>query len=98
MNTATIPRRAHWWLVLGLAAVACVATVPLRLEPVMYNFAPVGALCMFLGARLRAWWGVAIPLLLMLATDYLLWVAKPNVIFWHHDTPYVYGSFLLMSL
>jgi hypothetical protein len=83
-------------LVLSLAGFACILTVVLRLYPIMANFTPVGALCLFLGARVRRWWGLAIPLGLMLGTDYLLWLANPAKTFWHTETPYVYGSFALM--
>jgi len=98
MNSTTTAGRGHLGLVLGLAGLACIATgAPARL-PIAYNFTPVGALCLFLGARLRSWWGLAIPLLLMLGTDYLVWCAMPERTFWHSETPFVYGSFLLMFL
>jgi len=96
MNTPTTTPRANLTLVLFLTAIACVATVLLRLNPPLFNFAPVGALCLFLGARLRSWWAVAIPLALLLGTDYLIYQGKPDMTFWHDDTPFVYASFVLV--
>lgn len=52
------------------------------------NFAPVGALSLFAGARLRGWPAYLLPLALMAATDPFL--GGYNV-----DTPFVYASFLL---
>jgi hypothetical protein len=96
MNTTTTSPRYDLALILTLTAIAAAVTVLLRLYPVAYNFTPVGALCLFLGARLRAWWGLFIPLLLMLGTDFLIWQTKPDMPVWHYQTPYVYGSFALM--
>src|SRR6516165_5880270 len=53
-----------------------------------WNFAPVGAMSLFAGARLRGWKAYALPLALMALTDPLLggysWA-----------TPLVYASFML---
>jgi hypothetical protein len=52
------------------------------------NFAPVGAMSLFAGARLRGWQAYALPIVLMAITDPLLggysWA-----------TPFVYASFLI---
>ncbi|HWC99758.1 MAG TPA: DUF6580 family putative transport protein [Candidatus Sulfopaludibacter sp.] len=53
------------------------------------NFAPVGALSLFAGARLRSWQAYALPLALMAITDPLVGGYSAN-------TPFVYGSFLIM--
>ncbi len=52
------------------------------------NFAPVGALSLFAGARLRGWWAWALPLALMALTD-------PLVGGYSRITPVVYLSFLI---
>jgi uncharacterized protein DUF6580 len=52
------------------------------------NFAPVGALSLFAGARLRGWQAYLLPLALMVVTD-------PLVGGYSAATPLVYGSFLI---
>ena len=53
-----------------------------------WNFAPVGALSLFGGARLRGWQAFLLPLVLMAATDPLLGGYSVA-------TPLVYASFLI---
>ena len=53
-----------------------------------WNFAPVGALSLFAGARLRGWQAYLLPLALMAVTDPLLGG-------YSSATPLVYGSFLI---
>src|ERR1700693_3383330 len=53
-----------------------------------WNFAPVGALALFAGARLRGWQAYALPLALMAVTDPLLGG-------YSSATPLVYASFLI---
>jgi hypothetical protein len=53
------------------------------------NFAPVGALSLFAGARLRSWQAYLLPLALMAITDPILGGYSWN-------TPFVYASFLIM--
>jgi hypothetical protein len=53
-----------------------------------WNFAPVGALSLFAGARLRGWKAYALPLALMAITDPLLGGYSVA-------TPLVYASFLV---
>src|SRR5437763_6438307 len=53
-----------------------------------WNFAPVGALSLFGGARLRGWQAYLLPLVLMAATDPLLGGYSAA-------TPLVYASFLI---
>jgi hypothetical protein len=52
------------------------------------NFAPVGAISLFAGARLRGWQAYALPLTLMAITDPLLGGYSAA-------TPLVYASFLI---
>ena len=52
------------------------------------NFAPVGALSLFAGARLRGWQAYLFPIALMAITD-------PFLGGYSAATPIVYGSFLL---
>src|SRR5690348_14433052 len=53
-----------------------------------WNFAPVGAMSLFAGARLRGWQAYALPLALMALTD-------PLVGGYSAATPLVYASFLI---
>ena len=53
-----------------------------------WNFAPVGALSLFAGARLRGWQAYLVPLALMALTDPLLGGYSAA-------TPLVYASFLI---
>src|SRR5215472_16299920 len=53
-----------------------------------WNFAPVGAMSLFAGARLRGWKAYALPLALMAMTDPLLGGYSVA-------TPLVYASFLV---
>ena len=52
------------------------------------NFAPVGAISLFAGARLRGWQAYALPIVLMLVTD-------PFLGGYSFATPFVYASFLI---
>jgi hypothetical protein len=52
------------------------------------NFAPVGAISLFAGARLRGWQAYALPIILMLVTD-------PFLGGYSFATPFVYASFLI---
>ncbi|HXS96519.1 MAG TPA: DUF6580 family putative transport protein [Candidatus Limnocylindrales bacterium] len=52
------------------------------------NFAPVGAMSLFAGARLRGWQAYALPIVLMAITD-------PILGGYSFATPFVYASFLI---
>ena len=69
-------------LAIGLTAIAGLARMAQHL-----NFAPVGALSLFAGARLRGWHAYALPIVLMAVTDPLLGGYSTA-------TPFVYASFL----
>ena len=70
-------------LAIGLTVIAGLARMAQNL-----NFAPVGALSLFAGARLRGWYAYALPIALMAVTDPLLGGYSTS-------TPFVYASFLL---
>jgi hypothetical protein len=53
-----------------------------------WNYAPVGAISLFAGARLRGWQAYALPIVLMAVTDPLLGG-------YSFATPFVYASFLI---
>jgi hypothetical protein len=59
-----------------------------RVLPHLPNFAPVGGLSLFAGARLRGWQAYLLPLVLMAVTD-------PFVGGYSVATPLVYASFLI---
>lgn len=59
-----------------------------RLVPHPWNFAPVGGMSLFAGARLRGWQAYLVPILLMAVTDPLLGGFSIA-------TPFVYLSFLI---
>ena len=59
-----------------------------RLVPHPPNFAPVGGMSLFAGARLRGWQAYMVPILLMAITDPLLGG-------FGMATPFVYASFLI---
>src|SRR5512140_407028 len=71
-----------------LAAGLTVAGTLLRLAPHPFNFAPVGGVSLFAGARLRGWQAYLLPLVLMAVTDPLLGG-------YSFATPFVYASFLI---
>jgi hypothetical protein len=71
-----------------LALSLTVAGALLRLAPHSPNFAPVGGMSLYAGARLRGWQAFALPLLLMAVTDPLLGG-------YSIATPFVYLAFLI---
>jgi hypothetical protein len=71
-----------------LALTLVVAGALIRLVPHPWNFAPVGGMSLFAGARLRGWQAYMVPILLMLVTD-------PFRGGFGIATPFVYLSFLL---
>ena len=71
-------------LALGLTVLGAI----LRLAPHPPNFAPVGGMSLYAGARLRGWQAFALPLVLMAVTDPLLGGYSIS-------TPFVYLSFMI---
>ena len=61
----------------------------------MLNFAPVGAMSLFAGARLRGWKAYAVPLALMAATDPIVGMIYHHGVGYNFATPFVYTSFLI---
>jgi len=70
-------------LAIGLVVIAALARMAQSV-----NFAPVGALSLFAGARLRGWKAYALPIALMAATDLFLGGYSAA-------TPLVYASLLI---
>jgi hypothetical protein len=70
-------------LALGLTVLGGLARMSQNL-----NFAPVGAISLFAGARLRGWQAYALPIVLMAVTD-------PFLGGYSFATPFIYASFLL---
>jgi hypothetical protein len=65
------------------------------------NFSPVGALGLFGGARLRAWLAYAVPLGMMILTDFGLWLLTGydyKYAPWHISRLYVYPAFMIYVL
>jgi hypothetical protein len=58
------------WLLLGGGALAAL----FRVVPHPANFAPVGALGLYGGAKLRSWQAFALPVAVMIVSDLALWV------------------------
>lgn len=80
-----------------LALSLTVAAALLRLAPHPPNFAPVGGLALFGGARFRGWQAYVIPLLAMVVTDPILsHMAGFSAYSW--GTLIIYGCFLINVL
>src|SRR5262245_44728975 len=76
-----------------LAYLFSAVSVALRF-PLIPNFAPVGALGLFGGARMRGWRAYTLPLAVMIVSDLGLWYFYNR----HPFDPFVYGSFILSVL
>jgi hypothetical protein len=77
-----------------LAYIFAALAVALRLFPLVPNFAPIGALCLFGGARMRSWRAYVLPIAVMILSDFGLYLMHGVRPF----DPFVYGSFLLSVL
>jgi len=71
-----------------LALALTVAGAIARIVPHPWNFAPVGGMSLFAGARLRGWQAYLLPIALMAITD-------PLVGGYSFATPFIYLSFLI---
>lgn len=60
----------------------------LRLVPHIPNVAPIAALALFSGVKMSNWKGFAVPLVVMIISDFFLG--------FHATVPFVYASFLLI--
>jgi hypothetical protein len=97
-------------LTIAFVAAAAAMSVGLRLVPRLYSFspvaaviwnlAPVGALGLFAGSRLRWYWACLVPVLAMLAADLLLMrpLAAMGQPAFHDGTLVVYASMALYAL
>jgi hypothetical protein len=100
------PAVLTWAFVIAAAA----ATVAMRLAPrwlgltekdsYFWQLMPVGALCLFAGARLRGWQAFLVPPLVMLASDLLLIrpLAQQQQSAFSWGTPIIYASFTLYTV
>ena len=73
----------------------------IRLIPHPLNFSPVGALGLFSGGRLSSALAYAVPLGIMLVSDYGLWLLSgldPLYSPWHISRLYVYPCFMIYVL
>src|SRR6185295_6092206 len=95
MQSSTAARIVEFGLA-GLAVVARLASPLLG----SFNFNPVGALCLFGGARLKSWLAYVVPLALMIGTDVALAVLKSDAEFGLFDPSrlWVYSCYALYIL
>lgn len=81
-----------------LALTLTVLAALVRLVPHPPNFAPVGGVALFGGAKLRGWQAYCIPILAMLLTDPIRSRLEGGYpVFWW-ATPIIYGCFLINVL
>jgi hypothetical protein len=78
-----------------LAITLTVAAALLRLVPHPPNFAPIGAVALFGGAKLRGWQAYAVPLLAMLVTDPIRSWMEGGYPAYSWGSLIIYGSFLI---
>lgn len=81
-----------------LAVVIFLMGVVFRLLPHFPNFTPISAMALFGGAKLGKKYGLLIPFLAMVFSDYLLTFINPGYPMFHSTTLYVWGSFLISGL
>jgi hypothetical protein len=94
-NRSDLPRQDKFALPMTLV-VAVLAAI-MRLVRWVPNFAPLGGLAIFGGARLRLWQAISVQLGLLLVTDGLLaLIYGPHYLY--ASMPFVYGSFLIYVL
>ena len=77
-----------------LAMLWAAATLVLRIVPHPQNFAAMGALSLYGGARMPLWAGLVLPLATMAGADLVLWYVKDYKPF----NPVVYGCFIVTVL
>jgi len=79
--------KAWLYIILGLIIVA---SIIMRLVPHPANFIPLGALALFSGTYIRSKWGIVVPVLVMVGTDFVLGL--------HSLVLFTWGSFLLIAM
>jgi hypothetical protein len=77
----------------ALATLLAVLAGLLRLLPHAWNFAPMGAIGIFAGARLKGWRAFVVPLGVRVVTDLILWRWKYEGYFPFY--PFEYVSYVL---
>lgn len=78
-----------------LALTVTVLAALLRLVPHPPNFAPIGSVALFGGAKLRGWQAYLVPVLAMLVTDPLRSWMEGGFAAYSWFTLIIYGSFLI---
>jgi hypothetical protein len=78
-----------------LALTLTVLAALVRLVPHPPNFAPVGGVALFAGARLRGWQAYCIPVLVMLLTDPIRSRLEGGFAPYSRATPIIYACFLI---
>jgi hypothetical protein len=103
MQSDKIPERDSPYrrLALGVAAIAGIIATILRIVPHPTNLTSVGAVGLFGGARVRAWYAYLLPLAVMIGSDLILWALtgfdyKYSIA--HFSRVYVYASFMFYVL
>jgi len=81
-----------------LALSLTVAAALLRLVPHPPNFAPIGGVALFGGAKLRGWQAYIVPLLAMLITDPIRSWMEGGFPAYTRFTPIIYSCFLISVL
>ena len=81
-------KHLEWAMKTGIALTLIAFAAVIRVVPHPWNFAPVGGMSLFAGARLRGWLAWALPIVLMALTDPLLGG-------YSRATPFIYLSFLV---
>jgi hypothetical protein len=103
------PRTNDRTLTVLYALALAVAVVLYRLAPyyllppgthLFWNLVPIGALALFVGARLRGWYAVLVPLGAMLVSDLLLIapLAERGWSSFSRGTPLIYASYAVYVL
>jgi hypothetical protein len=98
MNLMTQPTRDSRFWAIGLTWVGGLLTVLLRLVPHPANFSPMGALGLFGGGKLRSWHAFVLPMVVMIASDFGLWLLTgfdPRYSPLHISRPFIYASFVV---
>ncbi len=99
MNNSKISSQA--WYIIGIMAVAAIVVIIGRLFPHPYNFTPIGALALFVGAYIKdKRLAVAVPLSMLFMTDFMMqvgyWMGSQAYPGFYSTMPVVYACFAIM--